>query len=81
MFMLFGFRGGRHGRKFLIARVAIIAVFLVIVFAFHPHGTTLDIVQGVRFVLIAALIGSAIVLRRRERNATAEDQSPPSRDT
>jgi uncharacterized membrane protein YqjE len=63
--MFFGFRGGRHGRIILIARLALLAVFLLIVFAFHPHGTTLEIVQGARILILVALVGSAWMLRRR----------------
>ena len=69
---LFGSRG-RHGKKFLAARVALIAVFLVILLAFHPHGTALDIVQAARIVLLVALLGSAWYLRRRGSGEPAEE--------
>lgn len=72
MFLLFG-RGGRHGRKFLAARIALLAAFLIVVFALHPHGTELDVIKVVRVVLVVALLGTAWALRRRERSAAAED--------
>ena len=71
---MFLFRSrGPHGKKFLIARLALIGVFLIIVFAFHPHGTALDVVQGARVVLLVALIGSAWYLRRRQQRTPADD--------
>ena len=70
---LFGFRGGRHGRVLLFARLALLAVFLIIVFAFHPHGTALEIVQGARIALLVALVGSAMILRRRRPSRPADD--------
>ncbi|HZP74438.1 MAG TPA: hypothetical protein VFA97_13790 [Gaiellaceae bacterium] len=73
MFLLFGLRGGRHGKIFLAARIALLLAFLVIVFAFHPHGTTLDILQGVKVVLVIALIGFAWMLRRKQRRAPAHE--------
>ncbi len=63
MFLLFG--GGRRNRPLLYARLAVVVVFLVVVAAFHPHGTALDIVQGVRIALVVALIALAFVGRRR----------------
>ena len=68
---LFNFRG-RHGKKFLAARLALIAVFLVVLLAFHPHGTALDIVQGARILVLVALVGSAWYLRRRRPSDPAE---------
>jgi hypothetical protein len=68
MFLLFG-RGG--SRRYLVARIALLVAFLIIVFGFHPHGTTLDIVQAVRVVLFVALLGFAWLGRRRRRNAAA----------
>jgi hypothetical protein len=56
---------GRHGKIFLAARLALVAVFLIIVLAFHPHGTALDIVQAARVTILVALLGSAWYLRRR----------------
>ena len=71
---MFLFRSrGPHGRKFLIARLALIGVFLIIVFAFHPHGTMLDVVQVARIALLVALIGSAWYLRRREQAKSADE--------
>lgn len=71
---MFLFRSrGPHGKKFLIARLALIGVFLIIVLAFHPHGTARDVVNGARIVLLVALIGSAWYLRRRERAKPADD--------
>ena len=72
MFLLFGFRG-RYGRIFFVARLALLLAFLVVVFAFHPHGTTLDVLQAVRFVLLIALLGSAWFMRRNARRAPADD--------
>jgi hypothetical protein len=57
------FRGG--GRYFMAARIALLAVFLVAVFVFHAHGTTLHVIQVLRIVLLVALVGSALILRRR----------------
>jgi Mn2+/Fe2+ NRAMP family transporter len=65
--------GGRS-RRFLVARIAIIVAFLIILFAFHPHGTTLDVVQGVRVVLLVALVGAGFMARRRRRAAPATDR-------
>ena len=65
MFFLFG--GG--GRRFLAARLAVVAVFLVVFLAFHPHGTSRDILEGVRVALVVALVGAAWFVRRRRRNA------------
>lgn len=73
MFLLFGLRGGRYGRILFAARIALIVAFLIIVFAFHPHGTTLDILQAVKVVLLVALIGSTWILRRRQRSAPVPD--------
>ena len=71
---MFLFRSrGPHGKKFLIARLALIGLFLIVVFAFHPHGTALDIVQGARIALLVALVGSAWYLRRREQAKPADD--------
>jgi uncharacterized membrane protein YqjE len=64
MFLLFG-GGGRRGRTLLFARLTILVLFLIVVAAFHPHGTALDIVQGVRIALVIALIALAFVGRRR----------------
>jgi hypothetical protein len=72
---MFLFRArGRHGKILLAARLALIAVFLIIVLAFHPHGTALDIVQGARIAILVALVGSAWYLRRRQPSESA-DQS------
>ena len=69
---LFGSRG-RHGKKFLAARLAVIAAFLVILYAFHPHGTALDIVRAARIVLLVALVGSAWYFRRRSTHEPVEE--------
>jgi hypothetical protein len=69
MFLLWGGRG-RHWRWFLGARIALIVVFLIAVFAFHAHGTTLAVIQVVRVVLLVALIGTAAAARRRRRSAS-----------
>jgi predicted lysophospholipase L1 biosynthesis ABC-type transport system permease subunit len=61
---------GRRGRIYFAARLALFVAFLIVVFAFHPHGTTLDIVQAVRFVLLVALIGTAWLARRRQSKPT-----------
>jgi hypothetical protein len=37
------------------------------VFVFHAHGTTLHVLQVVRFAVLIALIASALVIRRRRR--------------
>lgn len=74
MFLLFGLRGGRRGRIYVVARIVLVVAFLIVVFAFHPHGTTLDIMQAVRFALLVALIGSAWSGRRRSRSAPADTQ-------
>jgi hypothetical protein len=69
---MFLFRArGRHGKIFLAARLALIAVFLIIVLAFHPHGTALDIVQAARITILVALVGSAWYLRRRRPSEPA----------
>lgn len=57
----------------LAARLALVAVFLIIVFAFHPHGTALDIVQGARIALLVALVGSAWYFRRRRPSEPADE--------
>jgi uncharacterized membrane protein YqjE len=64
---------GRHGKIFLAARLALVAVFLIIVFAFHPHGTALDIVQAARITLLVALVGSAWYVRRRRPTEPADE--------
>lgn len=64
---LFGFGAGRYTKHLIAARVALVAAFLILVFAFHPHGTTLDIVQGVRFLLLLTIIGITVYFRRRHR--------------
>jgi hypothetical protein len=58
------FFGGR-GRFFMTARIALLAVFLLAVFVFHAHGSTLRVLQVVRLVLLVALVGSAWIVRRR----------------
>jgi uncharacterized membrane protein YqjE len=71
---MFLFRArGRHGKILLAARLALVAIFLIIVFAFHPHGTALDIVQGARIAILVALIGSAWYLRRRRPSEPADE--------
>jgi hypothetical protein len=60
------FFGG--GRYFMAARIALLAVFVLVVFVFHAHGTTLEVVQVLRIVLLVALVGSALILRRRRRS-------------
>ncbi len=49
----------------MAARIALLGVFLLAVFVFHAHGTTLRVLQVVRFVLLVALVASAWVVRRR----------------
>jgi lysylphosphatidylglycerol synthetase-like protein (DUF2156 family) len=71
VFLLFGRGRGPHARVYLAVRLALVVVFLIVVFAFHPHGTTLDIVQAVRFVLLVAVIGTAWLARRRQGKPTA----------
>jgi hypothetical protein len=51
--------------RFFVARIALLAVFLIALFVFHAHGRTLEILQGARFVLLIALVASAWVIRRR----------------
>jgi hypothetical protein len=58
------FFGGR-GRYFMAARIGLLAVFLLAVFVFHAHGSTLRVLQVVRLVLLVALFASAMVFRRR----------------
>jgi uncharacterized membrane protein YqjE len=58
-----------------VARIVLLVAFLIVVFAFHPHGTTLDIVQVVRVVLLVALIGLAWRGRRRRRAAAAGESN------
>jgi hypothetical protein len=58
------FFGGR-GRYFMIARLGLLAVLLLAVFVFHAHGTTLRVLQFVRLAVLVALVGSALVARRR----------------
>jgi hypothetical protein len=70
---VFLFGGG--SRRFLIARLAIIVVFLVILLGFHPHGTTRDVVVGARVALVAALIGVGFIARRRRRGAAPDSDS------
>lgn len=67
---LFGFGAGRYTKHLIAARVALLAAFLILVFAFHPHGTTLDIVQAVRFLLLLTIIGITVYFRRRHRSET-----------
>lgn len=74
MSLLFGFRGP-YGRLFLVARLVLVAAFLLVAFAFHPHGTTLDVIQGVRAVLLIALVGSGWLVRRSARRAAVEDSN------
>ncbi len=57
------FFGGR-GRFFMAARIGLLAVLLLAVFVFHAHGSTLRVLQVVRFVLLVALVASAWVVRR-----------------
>jgi uncharacterized membrane protein YqjE len=64
---LFGFGGARRGRYFVAARLAIIIAFVLVFFVFHPHGTTLDILQGIRVALVVALVAGAWAFRRRRR--------------
>jgi uncharacterized membrane protein YqjE len=56
---------GRGNRLFLVARIALLVVFLIALFVFHAHGRTLEVLQGARFILVIALIASAWVIRRR----------------
>jgi hypothetical protein len=72
MFLLFGGYRGRRGKIFLAIRLGLLAVFLVAVLAFHAHGTTLDVLQGARFLVLIALVGS-IVLARRRRSLSGGD--------
>ncbi|HZQ82949.1 MAG TPA: hypothetical protein VFB25_13315 [Gaiellaceae bacterium] len=79
MFLLWGLRGGgRTGRILVAARLAIIVLFILAVFVFHPHGTALDILQVVRLVLLVALVGSSWFVRRRvaRRPETPTDSEP-----
>ena len=72
---MFLFRAtGPHGKVLLAARLALVAIFLIIVFVFHPHGTALDIVQGARIVILVAIVGSAVYLRRRRPSDAAADE-------
>jgi peptidoglycan/LPS O-acetylase OafA/YrhL len=68
MFLLFGLGRGRRGRTFLVVRVVLLVAFLIVVFAFHPHGTTLDILQAVRVAIVVAFIAAAWLARRRTPN-------------
>jgi hypothetical protein len=70
MFFLFGPRGGQRWRLFLAARVLLLVVFLVAVFAFHAHGTTLAVLQVARVGLLVVLLGSGWAARRRRRGST-----------
>jgi hypothetical protein len=65
MFLLFGGYRGRRGKIFLTIRLGLLAVFLVAVLAFHAHGTTLEVLQGARFLVLIALVGSIVLARRR----------------
>jgi hypothetical protein len=56
---------GRGSRGFLVARIALLVALVVAVFVFHAHGRTLEILQGARFILLIALIASALLIRRR----------------
>lgn len=58
---------GRGNRYFVAARIALLAVLLLALYVFHAHGRTLEILQGARFVLLIALVASAVVIRRRRR--------------
>lgn len=49
----------------MAARIGLLAVFLLAVFVFHAHGTTLHVLQFVRIGVLVALVASAVVLRRR----------------
>jgi hypothetical protein len=60
--MFFGRRG-----PMLYARIALLAVFLLAVFVFHAHGTTLHVLQVLRFAVLIAIVASALVIRRRNR--------------
>ena len=69
MFLLFGSRRGRRGRVYLAIRLVLVVAFLVAVFAFHAHGTTLVILQVARVALLAAVLGTAWLARRRRAGA------------
>ena len=56
---------GGGGRFFMAARIGLLAVFLLAVFVFHAHGSTLRVIQVMRIVLLVALVASALVFRRR----------------
>ena len=56
---------GRGNRFLFVVRIALLVVVLVALFVFHAHGRTLEVLQGVRLVLLIALIASAWVIRRR----------------
>ena len=49
----------------MAARIGLLAVFLLAVFVFHTHGSTLRVIQVMRVVLLVALVASALVFRRR----------------
>jgi hypothetical protein len=72
MFLLFGSRGNGRWRFFLAVRVLLLVVFLVAVFAFHAHGTTLDVLQVARVLLLVTLLGSGWAARRRRRGMPAD---------
>ncbi len=73
MSLLFGFRGRGRGRVYLAARLVLLVAFLIVVFAFHPHGTTLYILQAVRLALLVALLGSGWLARRRRISSPVGD--------
>jgi hypothetical protein len=58
------FFGGRN-RYFMAARIGLLLVFVLAVFVFHAHGTTLRVLQVVRIAVLIAIVASAVVARRR----------------
>jgi hypothetical protein len=69
MFLLFRSRRGRRGRVYIAVRLVLVVAFLVAVFAFHAHGTTLVILQVARVALLVAVLGTAWLARRRRAGA------------
>ena len=63
---MFFFGGGN--RYLVAARIGLLLVFLVALYVFHAHGRTLEVLQGVRFILLIALVASAVMIRRRRNS-------------
>jgi len=58
---------------YLAVRLALLVAFLIAVFAFHAHGTTLEILQVARVALLVALLGTAWLARRRRTGAPVSE--------